>query len=218
MVLPVWPAWGWIFLYVARELNWVWHPCVCVWSYMPVSEIIKRIVWCDGHLSVAGRCPFFLIGMSGPLTSLIFWLESACFQLFNRILSPQRHVRTHSHSVDVGHVSGEGLPAHAVADVPQLGGGVAGSWDEGLVVWTERQAHHVPSVAGKGGGLLARLDVPQCTARSEFMIWVSWQNKHPSPSSSCCVRTEAGAASLYQVVSPELVRIWLSSMKRQQDR
>lgn len=117
-------------------------------------------------LSVAGRCPFLLTEMSGPLTSFIFCLDSACFHLFSWILSPRRHVRTHSHSVDVGHVSGEGLPAHAVADVPQLGGGVAGSWDEGLVVWTERQAHHVPSVAGKGGGLLARLYVPQCTARS----------------------------------------------------
>lgn len=33
----------------------------------------------------------------------------------------------HCDCVDVRDVAGEGLPAHAVTDVPQLGGGVAGS-------------------------------------------------------------------------------------------
>lgn len=32
MVLPVWPAWEEIFLYVARELKWVWQPWFSCWG------------------------------------------------------------------------------------------------------------------------------------------------------------------------------------------
>lgn len=28
MISPVRPTWEWIFLYVAREPKWVWHPCL----------------------------------------------------------------------------------------------------------------------------------------------------------------------------------------------
>lgn len=73
----------------------------------------------------------------------------------------------HRHRVDVGDVSREGLSAHAVPDVPQLGGGVAGPRHEGLVVGTQGQTHDVPRVAGEGGGLLARLDVPQRTSKKK---------------------------------------------------
>lgn len=38
-----------------------------------------------------------------------------------------RDIGTHGDCVDVRHMAGEGLPAHAIADVPQLGGGVTGS-------------------------------------------------------------------------------------------
>ena len=62
-------------------------------------------------------------------------------------------------------MAGEGLPAHAVPDVPQLGGRVAGPRHEGPEVGAQGQAHHVARVAREGGRLLARLDVPQCTAQ-----------------------------------------------------
>lgn len=78
--------------------------------------------------------------------------------------------RTHGDGVDVGHVAREGLPAHAVPNVPQLGRGVTSSGHKGLEVWAERQTHHVPRVAGEAGGLLACFYVPQCTARKEVVV------------------------------------------------
>lgn len=72
--------------------------------------------------------------------------------------------QTHADGVDVRNVSGERLSAHAVADVPQLGGGVTGSGHEGLEVWAQGQAHHITRVAGEAGGLLACFYVPECTA------------------------------------------------------
>ena len=68
---------------------------------------------------------------------------------------------THADGVDVGHVTSEGLPAHAVPDIPQLGGRVTGPRHKGLEVRAEGQAHHVPRVARETGGHLASLDVPQ---------------------------------------------------------
>ena len=62
-------------------------------------------------------------------------------------------------------MAGEGLPAHAVPDVPQLGGRIARPRHEGPEVGAQGQAHHVPRVAREDGRLLARLDVPQCTAQ-----------------------------------------------------
>lgn len=74
---------------------------------------------------------------------------------------------THADGVDVGLVAGEGLPAHALPHVPQLGRGVAGAGDEQSGVRGEGQAHHVPGVPRERGGLLARLDVPQSTGAGD---------------------------------------------------
>lgn len=57
-------------------------------------------------------------------------------------------------------MASERLPAHPITDVPQLGGGVTGAGHKSPEVWAKRQAHHITCVAGEGGGLLARLDVP----------------------------------------------------------
>lgn len=58
----------------------------------------------------------------------------------------------------------EGLPAHPVADVPQLRGGIAGSRHKRPHVWAQGEAHHIPGVPSERGGLLASLNVPQSTA------------------------------------------------------
>lgn len=76
-------------------------------------------------------------------------------------LSSKHH--THTDGVDVGLVTRERLPAHAVPDVPQFDRGVAGPRDKGALIGRQGQAHDVAGVAGKHGGLLTRLDVPQCT-------------------------------------------------------
>lgn len=73
----------------------------------------------------------------------------------------------HRHCVDVRDVAGEGLSAHAVPNVPQLGRGVAGSGHKGLVVGAQRQTHDIACVASEGGGLLASLYVPQCTLKMQ---------------------------------------------------
>lgn len=67
-------------------------------------------------------------------------------------------------------MAGEGLPAHAIADVPQFGGGVTSSRHKGFVVRAKRQTHHIPCVAREAGGLLTCLYVPQCTARKEAAV------------------------------------------------
>lgn len=74
-------------------------------------------------------------------------------------LSGKHH--THADGVDVGLVTRERLPAHAVPDVPQFDRGVAGPRDEGALVGRQGQAHDVAAVAGEHRGLLTRLDVPQ---------------------------------------------------------
>lgn len=56
----------------------------------------------------------------------------------------------------------EGLPAHAVPDVPQFSRSVAGSRDEGTEVRRQGQTHDVTGVARENRGLLTRLNVPQC--------------------------------------------------------
>lgn len=58
-------------------------------------------------------------------------------------------------------MAGERLLALAVADVPQLGGRIAGARHEGATVRRQRQRHHVAGVAHEAGRLLAGLDVPQ---------------------------------------------------------
>lgn len=57
----------------------------------------------------------------------------------------------------------EGLPAHAVPDIPQLDRGVAGSRHKCAEVGRQGQAHDVAGVAREHRGLLTRLNVPQCT-------------------------------------------------------
>lgn len=89
-------------------------------------------------------------------------------------------LKTHGDGVDVRHVAGERLPAHAVAYVPQLGGGVTGARHKGLVVWAQRQTHHISCVASEAGGLLACLNVPQCTARKEVVVVMFLWSQHLS--------------------------------------
>lgn len=73
----------------------------------------------------------------------------------------------HSDGVDVAGVSGEGLLAGPFPQVPQLGQGVAGSWDEGVHVRGQGQGHAVSNVVGEDGLLLAGLQVPQTAGRWE---------------------------------------------------
>lgn len=67
---------------------------------------------------------------------------------------------THTDGVDVGLVTRERLPAHAVPDVPELDGGVAGTRQEGVQVRRQRQTHDVSAVSRERSDLLPRLDVP----------------------------------------------------------
>lgn len=79
-------------------------------------------------------------------------------------------MHTHTAGIDVRLVSREGLPAHAVPNVPQLGRRVAGSRHKGVEVGRQRQTHDVTGVAREHRGLLTRLDVPQCTgAKSQWL-------------------------------------------------
>lgn len=70
---------------------------------------------------------------------------------------------THTDGVDVGLVTCERLPAHAVPDVPQFDRSVAGPRDKRALIGRQGQAHDVAGVAREHRGLLTRLDVPQCT-------------------------------------------------------
>lgn len=114
-------------------------------------------------------------------------------------LSSTRH--THTDGVDVGLVTREGLPAHAVPDVPQLDRGVAGPRDEGALIRGQGQAHDVAGVAREHRGLLTRLDVPQGTeAKREHGSDRVHARGRPGPA-------RFGVAAAHQVVSPELVMI-----------
>lgn len=64
--------------------------------------------------------------------------------------------------VDVRLVTGEGLLANALANVPQLGRGVAGGRYKAAHVGRQRQRHDIPRVTCEGRALLPRLNVPQC--------------------------------------------------------
>lgn len=77
---------------------------------------------------------------------------------------------THTGSIDVRLVTCEGLPAHAVPDVPQLDRSIAGPWHEGAQVRRQGQAHDVAGVAREHSGLLTRLDVPHRTEIREQRV------------------------------------------------
>lgn len=122
---------------------------------------------------------------------------------------------THTDGVDVRLVACEGLPAHAVPDVPQLDRGVAGPRHKGAEVGRQGQTHDVTAVARENRGLLTRLDVPQCTEAesAELETELLGENVFFLLHSDCILISVS-----HHVVSPELVMIWLSSMKRQHDR
>ncbi len=120
---------------------------------------------------------------------------------------------THTDGVDVWLVACEGLPAHAVPDVPQFDRGVAGSRHKGAEVGRQGQTHDVAAVAGENRGLLTRLNVPQRTGAENAEL------RHRSTQENMfALRVCVWISVAHHVVSPELVMIWLSSMKRQHDR
>lgn len=123
-------------------------------------------------------------------------------------------------------MAGESLSAHAVSNVPQLGGGITGAWNEGLGVRAEWQTHHITTVACEGVGLLAGFDIPQCTGEQKFSISYAYA-KHifihilKQSIKQCIIVFNQCIYSCWpthHVVSPELVTIWLSLRKRQQDK
>lgn len=77
---------------------------------------------------------------------------------------------THTDGVDVRLVACESLPAHAVPDVPQFDRGVAGPRHKSAEVRRQGQAHDIASVPRENRGLLARLDVPQCTGAERTVL------------------------------------------------
>lgn len=77
--------------------------------------------------------------------------------------SSRDNEHAHTDGVDVRLVAREGLPAHAVPDVPQFDWGVAGSRHKCTEVGRQGQAHDITGVARENRGLLTCLDVPQCT-------------------------------------------------------
>ena len=101
-------------------------------------------------------------------SSLRFW-ETGKFNLVSKWKGNEKAwpEDTHTDGVDVRLVACEGLPAHAVPDVPQFDRGVAGSRHKGAEVGRQGQAHDVAAVAREDRGLLTRLDVPQCTGGRE---------------------------------------------------
>jgi len=70
-------------------------------------------------------------------------------------------------SVDVRLVASEGLSAHSFSDVPELGGGIAGSRHKQPGVGRQREAHYITGVTGERSRLLTSLDVPQSAAREQ---------------------------------------------------
>lgn len=75
---------------------------------------------------------------------------------------------TYRDRVNIALVSREGLLALAVADVPQLGGGVAGARHEGALVGRQRQRHDVARVPRELAALLPRLNIPQGAGINNF--------------------------------------------------
>lgn len=90
-----------------------------------------------------------------------FYKASSTWRSWEVVQTDTEH--THTDGVDVWLVACEGLPAHAVSDVPQFDRGIAGSWHKCAEIGWQRQAHDVASMARENRGLLTRLDVPQCT-------------------------------------------------------
>lgn len=76
----------------------------------------------------------------------------------------------HSDGVDVAGVSREGLLAGSFPHVPQLGQGVAGSGDEGVLVGGQSQGHAVSNVVGEDDLLLAGLQVPQAAGEQNKFV------------------------------------------------
>lgn len=109
--------------------------------------------------------------------------------------------RTHTDGVDVRLVACEGLPAHAVPDVPQLDRGVAGSRHKGAEVGRQGQTHDVAAVARENCSLLTRLDVPQCTGAESAEL------KTLISSEKTCLHICVCICLAHHVVSPELVMI-----------
>ena len=61
-------------------------------------------------------------------------------------------------------MSGEGLLALSISDIPELGGGVTGTRDERSHIGREGEGHDVSRVARERCHLLTSLDVPQSTS------------------------------------------------------
>lgn len=72
---------------------------------------------------------------------------------------------TYTDGVNVRNVASEGLSAQAIPNIPEFGGGIAGTRYKRPGIRAEGQTHHVICVACKNGGLLASLDIPQCTGK-----------------------------------------------------
>lgn len=149
----------------------------------------------------------------------------------------QNTLDTYADGVNIRNMAGEGLSAHAVSNVPQLGGGVTGTRYEGLGVRAEWQTHHITGVACEVCGLLACFDIPQCTGESPQLvmllqiIYFKQIKKKNNAKSTLSVylplfniantvftQISEHKFSTHHVVSPELVTIWLSLRKRQQDK
>lgn len=99
----------------------------------------------------------------------IYWIQWG-MDLNTECSNVQYNLDTYTDRINVRKMAGEGLSAHAVSNIPQLGGGITGTWYEGLGVWAEWQTHHITCVACEVGGLLACFDIPQCTRAQEFSI------------------------------------------------
>ena len=82
------------------------------------------------------------------------WMK-ACAKWLHSELHP------HPDGVDVALVAWEGLSAHTLSDVPQLGGEVARPGDELVEVRGHGKRHGIPQVTSEHRLLCAGLDVPQ---------------------------------------------------------
>ena len=100
--------------------------------------------------------------------------------------------------------------------------GITGTWHKRSHVGGERQAHDVTRVTSERRRLLACFDVPQSTATTNAIIFlhrIVYKRAHGLLIVTAAQHQQWNESGITNhVMSPELVTIWLSSMKRQHDK
>ena len=97
-----------------------------------------------------------------------------------------------------------------------FGCSITGTRNEGVSIRSHRNAHHITGVPTKWSYLLTALNVPQCTVNYTIFLLM------PTTNAITCQQLLSfqimHTILSYQVISPELVKILVSSKNRQLDK